>query len=59
MALSGCEGVVSRFVISADSWYPALAVGYQGARHMLHIERRADTWLGEDTIRFHTRVDKH
>jgi len=30
MALLGCRGFVSRFVISADRRYPALAARYQG-----------------------------
>lgn len=46
-------------VISADMRYPALAAGYQGGGDTFHIEEHGDTWFAEDTMRFHTTMDKH
>jgi hypothetical protein len=52
----GGEGFV--LVISADRRYPALVAGYQGSGDVFHIESQADTWSVENTMRFHTTMDK-
>jgi hypothetical protein len=57
MDREGREGTVP--VISADRAYPVLVAGYQGGGDTFHIEPHADTWLAEDTTRFHTTMDKH
>lgn len=56
---NGLGGGGPVLVISADSRYPALAAGYHGGGDTLHIESHADTWFAEDTMRFHTTMDKH